>query len=117
MRRVRLLSVLALATVAGVVAAGCSGASNSGTGGDPMRIVVSAPVSSSPWIAEFEQRGADLAAAELNNDGGVDYGGHKHQVVVSVRDNAGSPQQVVADARTAVDQHAAALIIDGVGAA
>jgi ABC-type branched-subunit amino acid transport system substrate-binding protein len=74
-------------------------------------------VSTSPWIATFERRGAELAAAELNADGGISYGGHKHHVVVEVRDNAGSPQRVTDDARHAVDVDAAALIIDGVGAA
>jgi ABC-type branched-subunit amino acid transport system substrate-binding protein len=85
--------------------------------GDDLRIVVSAPVSTSPWIAEFAKRGADLAAEQLNDDGGVEYGGRAHDVVVTVRDNAGSPQQVVADARAAIEQNAAAFIIDGVGAA
>jgi ABC-type branched-subunit amino acid transport system substrate-binding protein len=77
---------------------------------------VSAPVSTAPWIATFERRGAQLAADELNASGGIEYGGHKHTVVISVRDNAGSPQQAAADARAAVAAHAAALVIDGVGA-
>jgi ABC-type branched-subunit amino acid transport system substrate-binding protein len=79
-------------------------------------IVVSAPVSTSPWIATFERNGAQLAADELNADGGVTFGGRKHKVVISVRDNGGSPQRAAADARAAVSAHAAALIIDGVGA-
>ena len=78
---------------------------------------MSAPVSTSPWIAGFERNGAELAAAQLNDHGGVKYGGSTHKVVVKVLDNAGSPQQVAAHARTAVADHAAALIIDGVGAA
>ena len=81
-----------------------------------MTIVVSAPVSTSPWIATFERNGAQLAADELNGDGGVKFGGSKHKVVITVRDNGGSPQRAAADARAAVSAHAAALIIDGVGA-
>jgi ABC-type branched-subunit amino acid transport system substrate-binding protein len=100
-------------TAAGLLGAGCSSTPT----GDDVRIVVSVPVSTSPWIAEFAKRGADLAAEQLNADGGVEFGGSAHDVVVDVRDNAGSPQQVVADARAAVEQHAAAFIIDGVGAA
>lgn len=84
--------------------------------GDDVTFVVSAPVSTSPWIAEFERNGAELAAAQLNAAGGVTFGGHAHHVRIDVRDNGGSPQQVVADARAAVSEHAAALIIDGVGA-
>ncbi|HET6817741.1 MAG TPA: ABC transporter substrate-binding protein [Mycobacteriales bacterium] len=81
-----------------------------------MTIVVSAPVSTSPWVATFERNGATLAADELNAQGGVTFGGHKHKVVITVRDNGGSPQRAAADARAAVAAHAAALIIDGVGA-
>jgi ABC-type branched-subunit amino acid transport system substrate-binding protein len=73
---------------------------------------VSAPLTAQPWIGRFAERGAQLAARELNASGGA--AGHK--VVVSVLDNGGSPQQAVANARTAVAKHALALIIDGVGA-
>jgi len=74
-------------------------------------------VSTAPWIATAEVNGARLAADELNKDGGVDFAGSKHKVVVTVRDNGGSPQRAVADARAAVAAHGAALITDGVGAA
>jgi ABC-type branched-subunit amino acid transport system substrate-binding protein len=95
------------------IASGCSGSSASGS---DVEFVVSAPVSTSPWIARFERNGAELAAAQLNEHGGIKYGGSTHHVVVTVLDNAGSPQQVTAHARKAVADHAAALIIDGVGA-
>jgi ABC-type branched-subunit amino acid transport system substrate-binding protein len=107
-------TVSALALVS--VAAGAAGCSSEPTG-TSVRVVVSAPVSTSPWVATFERRGAELAAEELNAKGGADYGGSKHHVVVEVRDNGGSPQRVVADARAAASEHAAVLIIDGVGAA
>lgn len=81
-------------------------------GGDDLLVVVSAPLTSSPWIGEFVQRGAELAAAELNRDGGVD----GREVVLEVLDHAGSPQRAVANARSAVDRGAAALITDGTGA-
>lgn len=80
--------------------------------GDDLLVVVSAPLTASPWVGEFVQRGAELAAAELNEGGGVD--GRK--VVLEVLDHAGSPQRAVANARTAVDRGAAALITDGTGA-
>ena len=104
------LLALSLA-MTGLVA--CSGSSPRG---NDVTFLVSAPVSTSPWIAAFERNGAELAAAQLNASGGITFGGHAHHVVVDVRDNGGSPQQVVADARAAVAEHAAALIIDGVGA-
>jgi ABC-type branched-subunit amino acid transport system substrate-binding protein len=75
-------------------------------------VVVSAPLTAQPWIGRFAERGAQLAARELNAAGGAD--GRK--VVISVLDNGGSPQRAVANARTAVAKHALALITDGVGA-
>src|SRR5438067_1823148 len=83
-----------------------SGCSGSGPSGSSVEFVVSAPVSTSPWIAGFERNGAELAAAELNARGGIKYGGSSHHVVVTVLDNAGSPQQVAAHARKAVADHA-----------
>lgn len=67
-------------------------------------VVVSAPVSTSPWVGTFARRGAELAARELGD------------VRVQVLDNRGSPQQAVADAREAVSRGAVAMITDGVGA-
>ena len=112
MNRVSTAVACTIVLTTALAGAGCS----STPSGDDVRIVVSAPVSTSPWIAEFARRGADLAAEELNADGGVEFGGRAHDVLVTVRDNAGSPQQVGADARAAEDQGAAALVIDGVGA-
>lgn len=80
--------------------------------GDAVLFVVSAPLTASPWIGEFVQRGAQLAAEELNDDGGID----GRPVEIEVLDNAGSPQRAVANAREAVDRGATALITDGVGA-
>ncbi|MFN2521767.1 MAG: ABC transporter substrate-binding protein [Mycobacteriales bacterium] len=75
-------------------------------------VVVSAPLTAQPWIAAFAERGARLAADQVNADGGA--AGKK--LVISVLDNGGSPQRAVANARTAVAKGAAAIITDGVGA-
>ena len=99
---------LAVAAVAAALLPGCSAPADR----DALLVVVSAPVTASPWIGQFVQRGAELAAAELNAAGGVD----DREVVVQVLDHAGSPQRAVANARTAVDRGAAALITDGTGA-
>jgi ABC-type branched-subunit amino acid transport system substrate-binding protein len=109
-------SGLLVATIVATAVLG-SGCSGSGPSGASVEFIVSAPVSTSPWIAGFERNGAELAAAQLNARGGIKYGGSSHHVVVTVLDNAGSPQQVAAHARKAVADHAGALIIDGVGAA
>jgi ABC-type branched-subunit amino acid transport system substrate-binding protein len=47
----------------------------------------------------------------------VKLGSTRYRLEVKVLDNAGSPQQAAANAREAVSMHAAALVIDGVGAA
>ena len=109
---------LAIAPVAtAALLTGCGKGSSSGSSsGDTVTIVVSAPVTTSPWIAAAERNGAELAADQLNAAGGVKFGGSSHHVRIDVHDNGGSPQRVVADAQTAVSEHAAALIIDGVGA-
>jgi len=81
-------------------------------GGDEALFVVSAPLTGEPWVGRSVERGAQLAAAELNEDGGID----GRRVRIEVLDNAGSPQRAVANARRAVSRGALALVTDGVGA-
>jgi len=109
----------AVVAVAGsLVIAGCGGTSSSTSAKSPVvTIVVSAPTSTSPWLATFERTGAQLAAEQINARHSLKMGGKAYRVDVKVLDNAGSPQQAAANARQAVSMHAAALIIDGVGAA
>lgn len=110
---------LALSAVIGVLllATACGGGSSPVSSHAPaLRIVVSAPISTERWVANFMGDGASLAAQELNRHGGVKVGSNHDQVVVQVLDNAGSATAAVADARRAVAEKAAALIIDGVGA-
>jgi ABC-type branched-subunit amino acid transport system substrate-binding protein len=104
-RKRLLLLVLALAAPA------CSSGGAGATNGEVL-VVVSAPLTAQPWIGQFAERGARLAADELNAAGGA----AGRRIVVSVLDNGGSPQRAVANARTAVAGHAAAFIVDGVGA-
>lgn len=81
-------------------------------GGEPaggeVTIVVSAPLSSSPWVAESVVRGTRLAVDELNAKGA------RYRVVEL--DHANSVERAQANARRAVEDGAAALITDGVGA-
>lgn len=114
--RARVLSVGACCIA--MAATACSGSSGSaGSAASAYVVYVAAPVTTSPWIARFETNGARLAADRINGSGGVSVAGHKHQVTVHVVDDAGSAQQAAAAARAAVSAHAAALVIDGVGAA
>jgi ABC-type branched-subunit amino acid transport system substrate-binding protein len=90
-----------------LLAVGCGG--GAGKAGDEALIVVSAPLSAQPWVGQFLRRGAELAAAEVNAGKGT-------RVRVEVLDNGGSARQAAANARSAVDRGAVALITDGVGA-
>lgn len=85
--------------------------------GDEMLIVVSVPVTDSPWVANFASRGALLAAEQLNDKGGVSVGSRKRKVRIDVMDNAGSPAKAADVAREAVSRGATALIVDGLGSA
>jgi ABC-type branched-subunit amino acid transport system substrate-binding protein len=76
---------------------------------DAFTIVVSAPISSSPWVADFVVNGARLAVEQLNAKG------PRHYELLQL-DHGNDVQRALANARTAVDKHAAALITDGVGA-
>ena len=99
--------IRALLVALALLASGCSAGAGDGPA-DEVLVVVSAPLTSQPWIGRFAERGARLAAEELNRKGG--------NVRVDVLDNGGSPQRAVANARDAVARGAAALVIDGVGA-
>ena len=99
-----------LALVAGLV--GCGGADDTAT----VPVVVSAPVSTEPWVARSIQQGAQLAVDDINAKGGVVVGTETKKLRLEVRDNAGSPANALADARQAVADHAAVLLTDGTGA-
>jgi len=90
---------------------GCSSEGAKAPGGEAL-VVLSAPLSAQPWVGRFIERGARLAADQLNAKGGM----AGRQVRVEVLDNGGSPQQVVAHARKAVARGAVGMVIDGVGA-
>jgi ABC-type branched-subunit amino acid transport system substrate-binding protein len=99
-------ALAALATAAALT--GC------GSSSDPAyTIVVSAPLTSAPWIGTFIERGAQLAVDEVNVHG---IGSNHRKLRLRVIDNAGSPRAAADAARQAVSSHAAALVTDGVGA-
>ena len=97
---------IAFAVLGALLLAGCS-RDRPATGG--ALIVVSAPLSTSPWIGRAIERGARLAAEQLAGKG--------QAVRLKVLDNAGSAQTAAANARRAVADRASALITDGTGAA
>jgi len=95
--------LVALALVASATA--CDGGGPAAKG---VTVVVSAPVSAAPWVAESVVNGARLAVDELNADGG--------EVTLVTLDHGNDVQRALANAREAVSRKAAVLITDGVGA-
>jgi ABC-type branched-subunit amino acid transport system substrate-binding protein len=82
-----------------------------------VQIVVSAPVSTEPWIASSIENGAKLAVDEINARGGLELqNGERRPLKLVVLDNASSPATALANAREAVDRKAAMLLTDGTGA-
>src|SRR5690349_4359549 len=104
-----------LGVIVGLVAL-CLTACGGAGGGDGLAVVVSAPVSSQPWIARSITQGAKLAVDDVNARGGVVVGTRHEKLRLRVLDNGGSPANALADARTAVSEHALALLTDGTGA-
>src|SRR3954463_8694744 len=90
--------------------AGCGG------GDDEVPVVVSAPVSTEPWIATSIKNGAQLAVDEINRRGGIRLKTGPKPLKLVVLDNASSPATALANAREAVSRHAAVLLTDGTGA-
>jgi ABC-type branched-subunit amino acid transport system substrate-binding protein len=95
------------ALVCAVLMAACSSGSD-GSSGKEALVVVSAPLTAQPWIGEYMEKGARLAAKQVNAADGA-------RVRIEVLDNGGSAQRAADNARTAVSKHAVALIVDGVG--
>jgi len=83
---------------------------------DTVAIVVSAPVSTEPWIATSIRKGAEQAVEELNARGGFAFNNQPHKLKLLVLDNASSPAAALANAREAVDRKAAMFLTDGTGA-
>jgi ABC-type branched-subunit amino acid transport system substrate-binding protein len=92
-------------------------ASACGQDKDTAQIVVSAPVSTEPWIASSIKHGAQLAVDEINAQGGLTLANDvRRPLELVVLDNASSPATALANAREAVDRKAAMLLTDGTGA-
>jgi ABC-type branched-subunit amino acid transport system substrate-binding protein len=112
-RWARLVATIGL-TVPALLGAGCAG--GGGSAADDVLVLVSAPLTRAPWVAESIENGARLAADRINDAGGIDVGGTRRRIRLDVKDNALSPQTALAHAREAVNRGAALLLTDGTGA-
>ena len=105
------LGVIAVAALA--LLAACGG--RTAASGDAVPVIVSAPVSTEPWIARSIERGARLAVEDVNERGGVRVDGRDRPLELVVLDHGGSPANALAHARQAVRDKAAVLLTDGTG--
>ncbi|MDT4978666.1 MAG: branched-chain amino acid transport system substrate-binding protein [Pseudonocardiales bacterium] len=104
--------LLALSLVAVVLSAtSCQQPSSTLPAGDGPLVVISAPLTTDPWIGRFAERGAQVAVDQLRAAGAG-----QRKIRLQVLDNNASPSTAVANARTAVAEGAGALITDGTGA-
>lgn len=112
--RPRRLGAWAPLLVIALALAGC-GRTGAGAEGPTVPVVVSAPVSTEPWVARSIEHGARLAVEEINDGGGFDLEGGKRQAELIVLDHGSSPATALANAREAVQRKAAVLLTDGTG--
>jgi ABC-type branched-subunit amino acid transport system substrate-binding protein len=106
-----------LALALALCAAGCGG----GAGGSsteaatPLTIVVNAPFTGAPGVAEGIANGVDLAVQARTQGGVFTAGGHRYRIRVSKLDDRLSPLQAARNVRKAIDEHALAVVDEGTG--
>ena len=81
-----------------------------------LTVLLSAPLSTQPWIGSFMERGARLAIDQVNVSGGFPTPAGRHRMRLEVRDNRSAPSAALADARLAISEGAVLLLTDGTGA-
>jgi ABC-type branched-subunit amino acid transport system substrate-binding protein len=109
---------LGLALALALCVAGCGG----GAGGSstesatPLTIVVNAPFTGAPSVADAIANGVDLAVQARTQGGVLTAGDHRYRIKVSKLDDELSPLQALRNVRTAIDRRALAVVDEGTGA-
>ena len=114
MSRSRALRFVALLAVLLLGAAACSSHPEP-TGTKTLLIAVNAPFSEDAFVGQTIYQGVKLAADQLNGTDGFDIGTVRYTISVKKYDNALSPEQAVANVRTAVADGAVAIVDEGTG--
>jgi branched-chain amino acid transport system substrate-binding protein len=77
-----------------------------------IRIGVIAPISGSiPNVGKSTVEAAEMAAAEINDAGGLEVGGKKYKIVLLIEDNKDNPEAAVAAAEKLIKQLNVAAVI------
>src|ERR1700680_548261 len=107
-------STISLIAAACTILSACSlGSSSSSASADSVTIVLNTASAKLPYVAKFTQQGAQLAAEEINKQGGISVGGKKYQVRLETLDNGLSPTTSISNVSRAVTEKAVAIIDDG----
>ena len=114
MSRSRALRFVALLAVLLLGAAACSSHPEP-TATKTLLIAVNAPFSEDAFVGQTIYQGVKLAADQLNGTDGFDIGTVRYTISVKKYDNALSPEQAVANVRTAVADGAVAIVDEGTG--
>ena len=107
---------LALALALCVAACGGGAGGSSTESATPLTIVVNAPFTGAPSVADAIANGVDLAVQARTQGGVLTAGGHRYRIKVSKLDDELSPLQALRNVRTAIDRHALAVVDEGTGA-
>jgi len=107
---------LALALALCVAACGGGAGGSSTESATPLTIVVNAPFTGAPSVADAIANGVDLAVQARTQGGVLTAGDHRYRVKVSKLDDELSPLQALRNVRTAIDRHALAVVDEGTGA-
>jgi ABC-type branched-subunit amino acid transport system substrate-binding protein len=99
---------------AGLMLSACGiGSNNTTTFNDNVTIVLNTPSAKLPYVAQFTQQGARLAADEVNKAGGIKVGGKTYGIKLESLDNDLSPSKSLDNIKKAVSDKAIAVIDDG----
>jgi branched-chain amino acid transport system substrate-binding protein len=97
---------------AAVLLAGCGGSDKTTRS---LLVAVDAPFSTSPHIGDTIAHGVQLAADEINAQGGIGTSDAIYTLKVKKYDNALSPRRALANVRRALADGAVAIVDDGTG--
>jgi len=103
-------AVIAAATLA--LTACASSAGGNATSGT-VTIVLNEPFARLPYVGTFTAQGANLAADQVNQAGGVKVGGKSYRIKLQQLDNQLSPSTSLGNVNEAVAEKAVAIIDDG----
>ena len=106
---------LALALALCVAACGGGAGGSSTQSATPLTIVVNAPFTGAPEVAEAIANGVDLAVQQRTQGGVLTAGDHRYRIRISKLDDELSPLQALRNVRTAIDDHALAVVDEGTG--